>query len=151
MKKSLLILIVLLLVTNLNLFSQNKKHYIDRGVFTKIVSVSSVSNHGDDILNVNVFYKMGEKVSWGESNTIISYKYLGIDNDNNLLLEREQYDEDRTDKFILTFALDSNNSGIITLIGQRSQKNPLLLKLKVSCSNNQIITEYLGKLPDFNE
>ena len=147
MKKSLLIFTVLLLVTTLNLFGQNKKNYIDRGVFTKIISIDSIAYHGDDILTVNVFYKMGEKIPWGNSETIISYRYLGIDTDNNLLIQRNQDD----DTCILTFALDSNNFGTITLIGQRSQKNPLLIKLKVSCSNNQIITEYIGKLKEIKE
>lgn len=147
MKKSELILTVLLLVTTLNSFSQSEKKYIDRGVFTKIISIDSVAYHGDDILTVNVFYEMGEKIPWGNSKTIVSYRYLGIDTENNLLLQRKQDD----DTCILTFALDSNNFGTITLIGQRSQKNPLLIKLKVSCSNNQILTEYIGALKEVKE
>jgi hypothetical protein len=133
-------------------FAQENALYIKRGVFTKVLSVSSNTNHGDNILIVNVFYQIGQKVPWGKSQTIISYRYLGIDNQNNLHLQREQSGENfPTVICTLIFALDANKAADITLIAERSQKEPLLIKLHIEANNNGITTKYLGNLPLYKE
>ena len=132
--------------------AQSNIFYIKKGVFTNLIGVSPITNHGDDIINVNVFYKMGDKVEWGTAQTIISYRYLGVDNQNNLHLQREQTkDNASSDICNLTFALDANKSGDITLIGERSQKEPLLIKLHVEANNDFIKTKYIGNLPLYKE
>ena len=48
----------------------------------------------------------------------------------------------------LKFTIGKNGKPTeITLIAQRSQKNPLLIKIQVNASNNFIKTKYLGDLP----
>ena len=132
--------------------AQDNIFYIEKGVFTNLIGLSPTTHHGDDIVNINVFYKMGDKVDWGTAQTIISYRYLGVDSQNNLHLQREQIkDNASSDICNLTFALDANKSGDITLIGKRSQKEPLLIKIHVEADNNFIKTKFLGNLPLYKE
>jgi hypothetical protein len=121
--------------------------YIKRDTFTKIVSIESEMNHADDFVNVNVFYKMGRTIPWGASTSIISYRYLGIDNNHNLHIMRKE----GNDICNLIFQMNADNSGEITLIGERSQKEPLLIKLKVKATNSGIHIQYLGDLPVYQE
>lgn len=126
--------------------------YIKRDVFTKLISVSSNTNHGDDILTVNVFDKIGDKIPWGKALTVVSYRYLGLDNQNNLHLQRRQSgDNSPPDICNLIFALDNNRSAEITLIAENSQKVPLLIRLLVEANNNGVRTKYLGNLPSYLE
>jgi hypothetical protein len=100
---------------------------------------------------------MGQKVPWEKSQSNISYRYLGIDSQNNLHLERVQVDFDSTnvkanssrDICKLIFALDANRTADITLIGQRSRND--LIKIHIEASNNGTITKYLGSLPVYKE
>ncbi len=162
MNKQLIFTLFILftLLNFLKVSAQNNNTYIKRGqFFTKTVNVKSISNHGDDIVNVNVFSNAGKKIEWGTARTIISYTYLGIDNQHNLHLQREETDfqSEETDDNLpsnisnLIFALDTNKSGDITLIGERSLKEPLLIKIHVEASNNFIKIKYLGDLPVYKE
>lgn len=129
------------------------KIYIQRNTFTKVVSISPIAHHGDGILTVNTFYDMGKKIPWGEASTIVTYRYLGVDNQHNLYLEKKESHDlvDLNIRSELVFSLNSNNSGIITLIGQSAQKKPLHLLLKIDANNNRIITKYLGNLPEYEK
>jgi hypothetical protein len=121
--------------------------YIKRDTFTTIVGIKTKVNHADDIVNVHLFYKMGTTIPWGTSSSIVSYRYLGVDNNHNLHILRKEKD----DFCNLIFELNTENSGEITLIGQRAQKEPLLIKLKVKATNSGIDIQYLGDLPIYQE
>jgi hypothetical protein len=151
MKKILFFCLFLLTCSITN--GQDNKIYIDRGSFTKVLSISPITHHGDAILTVNVFQqKVDQEIPWGEATTIVTYRYLGIDAQNNLHLEREETSEYVGDNNSnLIFGLNSTNSDTLTLIGQRAQKDPLLIKLKVEASNNQISSKYLGDLNLFKD
>jgi len=108
-----------------------RTHYIKKGaVFTQVISIENEVNHGDDIMNIGTFYEPGSKIHWGDQENIVSYRYLGIDNDNNLYILREECDLkiDEEDKCSLIFKLNSYQTGIVILIGKRSQKTPVLIK-----------------------
>jgi hypothetical protein len=111
------------------------------------VGIKTKVNHADDIVNVHLFYKMGTTIPWGTSSSIVSYRYLGVDNNHNLHILRKEKD----DFCNLIFELNTENSGEITLIGQRAQKEPLLIKLKVKATNSGIDIQYLGDLPIYQE
>jgi len=128
-------------------------HYIKRGTFTKIVTIKSKANHADDFLTVNVFFEMGKTIQWEESTVNISYRYLGIDNHHNLHIMRIQHDDvtNGDDVCNLIFEMNADNSGEITLIGQRPLKELLLIKLQVKATNSGLQTQYLGDLPVYQE
>ena len=148
MKKLLLLLIFLISIQNIN--AQNEKtSYIKKDTFTKVITINENGNHGDDFMTINVFYGELDKVQWGNATTITSYRYLGVDSQNNLHIKRREYNYNlkSEDECELIFKLDQNKPTEITLIAQRSQKNPLLIKIQVNASNNFIKTKYLGDLP----
>lgn len=150
MKKLLLLVILLISIQNIN--GQNEEtSYIKKDTFTKVITINENGNHGDDFMTINVFYGELEKVQWGNATTITSYTYLGVDSQNNLHIKRREreynYSLKSEDECELIFKLDLNKPTEITLIAQRSQKNPLLIKIQVNASNNFIKTKYLGDLP----
>ena len=152
-RKTLYLFIAFTLLLFFKASSQNNNIYIQRDVFTKVINVSPIANHGDDIININVFYKVGKKIEWSTVNRIISYTYLGVDNQNNLHIQTRETKSDLSTSNIynLVFALDSNKSGDITLIGERSQRQPLLIKIHVEANNDFIKIKYLGDLPVYQE
>ena len=148
MKKLLLLLIFLISIQNIN--AQNEKtSYIKKDTFTKVITINENGNHGDDFMTINVFYGELDKVQWGNATTITSYRYLGVDSQNNLHIKRREYNYSlkSEDECELIFKLDQNKPTEITLIAQKKKKNPLLIKIQVNASNNFIKTKYLGDLP----
>ena len=127
--------------------------YIKKDTFTKIVSVIQNSNHGDDFVRVNVFYGELDKVKWGSAINITSYTYLGVDSQNNLHVQKTENDYTLKTKDVceLIFKLEQNKPTEITLIAQRGQRIPLLIKVQVEAGNNFIKTKYLGDLPIYVE
>lgn len=148
MKK--IIYILFLSFTFFNSYAQEKNNlFIDKGIFTKIFNVKDISYPADDFLTINVFYEMGEKAPWGKSESIISYRYLGIDN-QTIRIERTENDKIfGINTCELFFKIENTKPTEITLIGQRSQINPLLIKLQIEVTNNYIKAKYLGQLPKY--
>jgi hypothetical protein len=149
-KLHLLSLILFLFYQNIN---AQEVLYIKKDTFTKIVAVNENSNHGDDFLRVNVFYGEFDKVKWGSAITITSYTYLGVDSQNNLHVRKTENDFTlkKEDSCKLIFKLDQNKPTEITLVAQKGQRVPLLIKVQVEAGNNFIKTKYLGDLPKYIE
>lgn len=140
----------IILITS-NAFCQNKIAYIKKGFVTEVFSLQLSSTPGAKILNVNVFLEIKDKIPWGEAKSIIEYIYTGIDNQNNLHLQRINHsDKSPVDICTLIFALDSNKSGDITLIGDRLVE-PTVFKIHIEGDNNGIAMKYLGNLPKLVE
>ena len=151
LKFKLLFLILFFIFQNVN--AQRESLYIKKDSFTKIISITENSNHSDDIVRLNVFYEEFDKVKWGSAIAIISYRYLGVDSQNNLHLQKTEnnYTLNTVDVCELIFKLDQNKPTEITLTGQKGQKVPLLIKIQVEAGNNFIKTKYLGDLPAYIE
>ncbi|GEP52809.1 hypothetical protein FNO01nite_34810 [Flavobacterium noncentrifugens] len=135
------------------LAQKGKISYIKKDTFTKIISINEIGNHGDDFMTINVFNGELDKVQWGSAINITSYRYLGVDSQNNLHIQRNEHNYTLKDEDVceLIFKLDSTKPTEITLIAQRSQKNPLLIKIQVEATNNFIKAKYLGELTVYNE
>lgn len=151
MKKIFLYCFVLLMSTFC--YCQNRISYINKSIFTTIVTVTESTFPADNLITVNVFNGSLDKVEWGNAISIISYKYLGIDNQNNLHIRRidSNYSIKKTDECDLIFKLNSEGQGEITLIGQTSLKEPLPIHLKIEATNNFLKSKYFGNLPLYVE
>ena len=151
MQKIIKIIVILTSLITVNAFCQNKNAYIKKGFATEVFSLQSFGFPGGKILNINVFIEVKDKIPWGEAKSIIEYIYLGIDNQNNLHLQRVNHsDKSPVDICNLIFALDGNKSGDTTLIGDRFVE-PTLFKIHVEGDNNGITMKYLGDLPKLVE
>ena len=128
-------------------------HYVMKEEsFTQIISIENEVYHGDNIMEIGLFYEPGSKITWGDQELIISYRYLGIDNDNNLYILKSRWQRrGEEDEYSLIFKLNSYQTGVILLAGLSSQKNPVLIKLEVIATNLGIQVKYLGSLPEYKE
>lgn len=144
---------ILIILFSQKSFAQNKTDYIKKGVFTQIVSITDVCNHADTFVSFNVFRGELDKVTWGNAVYIISYRYLGIDSQNNLHVLRieNNYSLQKEDRCELIFKLDINRPTEITLLSQNSLKIPFSIKVQVEATNNFIKTKYIGELPIYND
>ena len=103
-----------------------------------ILYIDDYSHHGDCLLSIN-----SKEISNGY---IVSYYYVGIDNNHNLILRRSVYNVYKnkiSEEYNLTFAMDDSNNGDITLLGLRSRKNPVIVQIKVTCDNHRITSKYI--------
>lgn len=128
--------------------------YIQNKIGMEVFTLNSMAYNDSRILNVGVFDSATEKIQWGTQTTIIEYIYLGIDNNNNLHLERVQSgsatNQKYMDKCTLIFPLDSNKTADIILIGERFYTiTPF--KIKVKIENNALLASYVGELPKLVE
>ena len=152
--KSITLFYTITLLSVQCIFSQeNSKSYIQKDVYTKIITVYELSYPSEDIMSINVFKGEIDKVQWGSAISIISYRFLGIDNQNNLHIQRTEKDYvfKKEDVCELIFKLELNKPTDIVLIGQRSQLKPLLIKIQVEVENNFIKSKYLGDFPTYTE
>lgn len=104
-------------------------------------------------MTINVFAGELNKVKWENTITNTSYRYLGIDSDNNLHIERKELNHllNKEDVCQLIFKTDLNKPTQITLTAQKSLKAPLLITIQVEAGNKSIKTKYLGDLPFYND
>lgn len=123
--------------------------YLDSEGFPKVIVVSSISYHAQNMLTLNVYKKLEGIAENKDIAFFVSYKYLGIDN-QTLRLQREELNCTTKEKDIcnLYFKIDQTKPTEITLIGQEFYKGSLI-KLQIEATNNFIKTKYIGNLPKY--
>lgn len=153
MRRLCLLILVFVFFLSEKSDAQSEILYIKKDVISQVLKVNQVTYPGDNILTVNMFYELGEKIPWGETLRNSTYKYLGVDNGHNLHLEKIDHksDSDETDRSRLVFGLDENNKGNITLVSFSSLKEPVLIKLEVEANNNDIKIRYLGEFIEYQQ
>ncbi|MGM7552606.1 hypothetical protein [Myroides odoratimimus] len=146
------LLFLLTLFLSISSFSQERKTYKEEiGPSISVFYTIDVPV-GDNFLQINNFF---DKIDWGNSNSIIIYKYLGISNTGDIKVQLREINyisnkvsSDTTSE--LTFKIKIGETIDIVVTAESGRKKPLEIPLKITASNKGIKVKYTGTAEPYN-